>query len=95
MAGQWQEGTPPAMKDPGPAGARSQIPNTSPSSAPAPKVLASTAGAGLGGAGGAVVVWALQSAGVDVSPEIGIAISTFISIIASFVAGYMTPPKGS
>jgi tetrahydromethanopterin S-methyltransferase subunit D len=64
------------------------------SKAPVPKVWASSAGAGLGGAGGAVVVWALQSAGVDVPPEIGIAISTFISIIASFAAGYLTPPKG-
>lgn len=71
-----------------------KAPSRSPSAAPVPKVWASSAGAGLGGAGGAVVVWALQSAGVDVPVEAAVAISTFISIIASFVGGYLTPPRG-
>ena len=71
------------------------IPNRSLSAAPTPKVLAGAGGAGLGGAVGAVVVWALAQVGADVSPEIGIAISTICSTVISFVAGYLTPPRTS
>lgn len=71
----------------------SSLPNVSPSSAPAPKVIASAGGAGLGGAIGAVVVWAMGAGGLDVPPEIGIALSTICSILVSFAAGYFTPPR--
>lgn len=63
------------------------------SAAPVPKVWAATAGSGFGGALGAIVVWGLGSAGVDVPGEIGIAISTVCSVIVTFIAGYLTPPK--
>lgn len=65
------------------------------SRAPVPKVLAATGGSGIGGAIGAVVVWALSQAGLDVPPEIGIAIATLCSAVAAFIAGYFTPPKAS
>ena len=68
-------------------------PNRAPSAAPTPKVLAQAGGAGIGGAIGAVVVWALAQAGVDVPPEIGIAISTICSVVIGFAAGYFTPPR--
>lgn len=62
------------------------------SAAPVPKVLAGTAGSGLGGAVGSVVVWVLELNGVSVPAEIGIAISTACSMLVGFVAGYLTPP---
>lgn len=72
-----------------------EVPNRSPSAAPTPKVLAQAGGAGVGGAIGAVVVWALAQAGVDAPPEIGIAISTICSVVIGFAAGYFTPPRVS
>lgn len=68
-------------------------PNESPTAAPVPKVWASSAGAGLGGAIGAVVVWGMEQAGLNVTPEVGISISTICSIVAGFAAGYLTPPR--
>lgn len=67
--------------------------NKSPSAAPVPKVLASTAGTGVGGAIGAVIVWGLQQTGLTVPPEIGIALSTLCAAAVAFLAGYFTPPK--
>jgi hypothetical protein len=64
------------------------------SKAPVPKVWAATAGSGFGGALGAIAVWGLQQAGAIVPPEIGIAISTVCAVLVTFVAGYLTPPKG-
>lgn len=67
--------------------------NESPSAAPAPKVWAGTAGTGLGGAIGVVVVWAMQSAGLEVTQEVAIAVATICSIVVGFTAGYLTPPR--
>lgn len=69
-------------------------PNTSPSAAPAPKVVASTAGNGLGGALAVLVVWGLSDgAGMEVPLIVAMAISTICGIVAGFVAGYLTPPR--
>lgn len=68
--------------------------NNTPSAAPVPKVWAATAGSGFGGALGAIVVYSLGVAGLDVPPEIGIAVATACSVIVTFIAGYLTPPKG-
>lgn len=61
--------------------------NKSPSAAPVPKVA-------VGGAVGAVVaivVWALkQYGGIELPAEIAAA----LTVIFSFMAGYMTPPGG-
>jgi len=83
----------PPARDAPPPGMLLEAPNRSPSAAPAPKVLASAGGTGLGGAIGAVVVWGLGQAGLDVPPEIGIAISTVCSVVIGFAAGYLTPPR--
>lgn len=92
MSGSGRDLFPPLYNDVPPAGAEA---NRSPSAAPTPKVLAGSAGAGLGGAVGAVVVWALGAAGLSVPPEIGIAISTICSVLIGFAAGYFTPPRAN
>jgi hypothetical protein len=62
--------------------------------APVPKVLAATAGSGLGGGAlGTLAVWALQQAGIEVSTEVAIAIASLCGTVATFVAGYLTPPR--
>ena len=65
------------------------------SAAPVPKVLAATAGSGLGGAVGIIIVWALSAVGQDVPLNIAIAISTVCSVLITFVAGYLAPPKSA
>lgn len=69
--------------------------NKSPSAAPVPKVLAATSGAGLGSAIGVVLPWVSQTFfGIEMPVEVAIAFGGLFSIIGSFVAGYMTPPRG-
>lgn len=62
------------------------------SKAPVPKVLASTAGAGLGGALGTILVWLLSANGIEVPESVGAAFDTVLAVVVAFVAGYLTPP---
>lgn len=68
--------------------------NKSPSAAPQPKVLAGAGGAGIGGALALVLPWLVKTTiGAEIPPEVALGFGTLLSIIGSFVAGYITPPR--
>lgn len=71
-----------------------EAPNRSPSAAPQPKVIAGTAGAGLGSAIGLVLPWLVKVAfGVEMPPEVAVGFAGILSVIGTFAAGYLTPPR--
>jgi hypothetical protein len=71
-----------------------ELPNRSPSAAPVPKVIGSTAGAGLGGYIGAVMPWVVyQIFGVEMPTGVVLGFVGIFSTIGSFVGGYFTPPR--
>jgi hypothetical protein len=70
-------------------------PNRSPSAAPQPKVIAGAGGAGVGGALALVLPWLIKmTTGQEIPAEVALGFGTLLSIIGSFVAGYITPPRG-
>lgn len=70
-------------------GVSEPVNETKPAS-PSKRPVAKVSAAGGAGAVATVVVVVLQAVGLDVSPELAAAIAT----LASFVAGYLTPPRG-
>ena len=67
-----------------------------PTSAPVQKVIGATAGTGVGGALAVILIWAVSSFGHVVFPDfVALAITLLVSTIATFVAGYLVPPKSS
>lgn len=60
-----------------------------PSSRPQKKVVAATAGAGIGAAVSVVLVWAIEaSANIDIPESVELAIPIIIGTALTFVAGY-------
>ena len=68
--------------------------NRSPSSAPAPKVLAGAGGAGIGGSVALILPWLVKvTTGEEMPAEVALGFGTLLSMIGSFIAGYFTPPR--
>lgn len=68
--------------------------NRSPSAAPVPKVIGGTAGAGLGSAIGIILPWLVKTmTGQEMPVEVAMGFGAILSIIGTFVAGYLTPPR--
>jgi hypothetical protein len=64
-------------------------------SSTARKVLGSTAGAGVAAAVSTLVIWGIESPqllGIDVPGPVEGAITTILSALAAYYAGYYTPP---
>lgn len=60
-----------------------------PSKTPQPKVVAATAGAGVGVALGTVVTWIVEaSAGIDIPAGVELAIGVILTAGLAFVGGY-------
>jgi hypothetical protein len=66
-----------------------------PTSKPQPKVLAATAGAGVGAAAGTVVNYLIETlSGVDLPDTVEGAILVLVSAGVAFAAGYVKRPSG-
>lgn len=69
--------------------------NGIPTSTPQPKVLAATAGAGVGAAVSTITVYLIESIGkIDLPNEIEGATLVLISAGIAFLAGYFKKPSG-
>jgi hypothetical protein len=67
-----------------------------PTAAPVQKVIGAAAGSGVGGSLAVILIWAASSFGHIVFPDyVALAITLLVSTIATFVAGYLVPPKAS
>ena len=67
-----------------------------PTATPQPKVVASTAGAGVGVAISEIGIWVVeQTAHIDIPAGIETAITIVVSAGLGFLAGYIKRPSGS
>jgi len=70
--------------------------NGVPTSAPQPKVVAATVGAGVGTALGVIGVWVVEaSVGIDIPEGVELAVGVVLTAGLAFVGGYFKRPSST